>query len=388
MKFHILLALALLIGFASGAEPKISTDQIAIDQYVTPEMYGAVGDGTANDTAAVQAALDASLNMIYGKPGSTYLIDGVHLNSYDVFDLRGSVLKLNTTSSIAVWVGENASQRDCGVKNGKIEVTAASQTAIKINNSAFETQWSDLMLYGPAIPYANSIGIDLSTTWINTFSNVKVCLFDTGVKIGSAANDNNFVACSSRSSTTSSDCLVNATGGTNNKFLGGDLETSNTLVKNSGSKNLYFSGVYFEASNSGYMANLTAEDTAFVGCYINDVIIEVRSNANVSVIGSSIDGTATNSGWPLVMPTDDSTCRITLIGNVLDESAGCVYRPLQCAPNGGAWTSKTNKDIVVVEGGYQPWYDVDTTTMKTSHYLATDVFIQGDVSYLTGTDRT
>ena len=60
------------IGFAQAPSPsgRIPAGAISI------KAFGAVGDGTANDTAAVQAALDAGARDVYCDPG-TFLIDGV-----------------------------------------------------------------------------------------------------------------------------------------------------------------------------------------------------------------------------------------------------------------------------------------------------------------------
>lgn len=43
-------------------------------EYVTPEMFGAVGDGVADDTDAIQAAFDSGTDVVWFSPGKTYLV--------------------------------------------------------------------------------------------------------------------------------------------------------------------------------------------------------------------------------------------------------------------------------------------------------------------------
>ncbi len=53
---------------------EIIENDAKIHYYVTPEMFGAAGDGLTNDTAAVQAAIDTGLTVVLK---NTYLIDTV-----------------------------------------------------------------------------------------------------------------------------------------------------------------------------------------------------------------------------------------------------------------------------------------------------------------------
>lgn len=54
--------------------PQLSEAIVDLSVHVTPQMYGAKGDGVADDTAAIQAALDAS-SYVY-IPNGTYMING------------------------------------------------------------------------------------------------------------------------------------------------------------------------------------------------------------------------------------------------------------------------------------------------------------------------
>lgn len=62
--------------------------------YVTPEMFGAIGDGVTDDTEAIQNALNASHVVIFGE--KTYLIDGNHA-TWDDLSTGGIQPNSNTT---------------------------------------------------------------------------------------------------------------------------------------------------------------------------------------------------------------------------------------------------------------------------------------------------
>ena len=65
----------------SLTEAKLSNDlkMKTVNNWVTPQMYGAVADGTTDDTVAIQAALDSGYNVLF--PYGTYATTGVSITS-------------------------------------------------------------------------------------------------------------------------------------------------------------------------------------------------------------------------------------------------------------------------------------------------------------------
>lgn len=60
---------------------EVESDIEFMKTYVTPQMFGAKGDGVQDDTPYIQAAMDASLNVYI--PGGTYLVDGKYTGFTD-----------------------------------------------------------------------------------------------------------------------------------------------------------------------------------------------------------------------------------------------------------------------------------------------------------------
>lgn len=61
-----------------------------VDTFITPEMYGAVGDGATDDSAAIQAAIDASNNVLLS--GRYSITNPVMIHSKKTVVITGTVL--------------------------------------------------------------------------------------------------------------------------------------------------------------------------------------------------------------------------------------------------------------------------------------------------------
>jgi hypothetical protein len=97
--------------------------------------YGAVGNGSADDTAAIQAAIDAAGAGTTICPKATYKIaSGLTIGTDGaILDLGGSTLDF-TGTGIAIDVGTAATRQRVTIRNGLIQV-AASQTGIRLFRS-------------------------------------------------------------------------------------------------------------------------------------------------------------------------------------------------------------------------------------------------------------
>lgn len=109
----------------------------------TPEQFGAVGDGTTNDTTAIANWLTAANGKnAQATPGKTYLTDPVAISQTNanvpaVLDFRGATLKGRATSTSPTITVENphAIASNFVLKNLKINANSLHAVGLKVHGS-------------------------------------------------------------------------------------------------------------------------------------------------------------------------------------------------------------------------------------------------------------
>jgi len=219
-----------LVGFIqAGTGATATTVQAKLRQTVSVKDFGAVGDGVANDTTAVVAALAAS-NAVYF-PAGTYLVNGdINIKNKSLYGVPSnstgntsvSIIKLsgaNTNTSLFIN-GENISTpwgtgggcllKDLTLQGNWDGATSNTQTAIS-DIGALLKWWSGAYVKIQDCYFVSSFGFGIFSYQLgySNFQNsfVSLCA-KNGVHL-EAPDGNNAIT-----STTINDCSINSCRGT------------------------------------------------------------------------------------------------------------------------------------------------------------------------------
>jgi hypothetical protein len=259
---------------------------------VSVKDFGAIGDGSADDTAAINAALAAN-NAVYF-PAGTYLVSGnINIKDKALYGVptntttsnKVSVIKLsgaNTNASLFVnggsistaWgAGGGCLLRDLTLQGNWDGSTANSETNIS-NIGALFKWWSGVYVKIQNCYFVNSFGFGIFSYQLG-YSSVNTSFVSTNAKNGihlEAPNGSNAIT-----STTINDCSINSCRGT--APTGGN-------------------GIYLK---NGFYCDVN-------GCVIEDVLVGVYidgdDNRSPTIFETHLE-TTTNGGVRYVGSGDD-----------------------------------------------------------------------------------
>ncbi len=125
-------------------------------------VYGAVGNGVADDTAALQAAFDSG-NDLVSDAGKTYLVSGqmkIDTNSEQVIDFNGSTIIRNSTIGYVLWIDKSPySNSLTTITDLTVDGNGQAGSLVYIES---RVHFSDMLIHdtvAPASPGGLTVGI-------------------------------------------------------------------------------------------------------------------------------------------------------------------------------------------------------------------------------------
>ncbi len=203
--------------------------------FVTPEHYGAVGDGVTNDATAIQSAVNSGKPVWFGQ--KNYRITSginVPINSKLIGSGKGSIISITTGITILTLNGNTL------VDNLTFDGTdAASQIGIRVSDAVAATSTKISNIISNCIFIDLNYGLNASNVYGVSYEGayyVESCYFTSnniGVYLEASAEYNNFVNCVSYANTTGVRFDAN-----NNQWNGGHVTANTTgfFMSNTSSK--------------------------------------------------------------------------------------------------------------------------------------------------------
>jgi len=301
------LALKLSTALAQGSFIVGNSSNVATAYrlgYVTPEMYGAVRDGSTDDATAITNAFGSGLPVYFG-PGNYRIASGIAVPAGATAYGFGEATIISTTQTTINMFTLNGRASLTGIKflgsdqSGQIGIVVSDviSTSTEVGNVLENCRFVDLRygIQGATVYSANFEGAIQAT-------NCQFISNSIGVWLQAGAEYNKFTNCSSVGNTTG----VRWDAG-NNIWTGGQITNNTTGVQfNTGSNagKFIFNGTHINHNTTAVLSNgititgefigcnfisaskldITTSYIRFIGCYFNDTSQQAWSFTNSTSI--------------------------------------------------------------------------------------------------------
>jgi hypothetical protein len=295
---------AALVTYNEGGTGAITyTVQAKLRQYISVKDFGAVGNGSTNDTAALQAAISAtpSGGILYFPPGDyitsaalqisqPITLQGSDKNASVILCLANDGIQINKNNSVNIFNLELAQAvRYTTTPNSYTGILISGDNGTRPSNHCYRDVYIDGFLYGV---YADYI-------WSSVFDNVRTAYGVTGLRARYLCVNNVVTNSSFTGNTTGYGIFIDGLGAGTEGWM-----ISNTLTYR------HRSGIYGKGATHVYISNcildysyesgiLISDDTLgnFGGNWSisNNYIAIANTGAFSSIAGVHIANTVSNS---------------------------------------------------------------------------------------------
>ena len=271
----------------TGTGATTRTVDAKLKDTVSVKDFGAVGDGVADDTAAIQAALNASSN-IYLPSGTYKTTAPLLLNSNNIITGAGisSVIKNTTNLPVIKSITPTGSRiYFVGGSNFKIEGNTAGvvvgSIGLDMQNITYAT-WSNVWVNYIATGVRHGNGY---SSYYNTYYSCIITSCTNGIVNSQLGNENRFIAIriDATTGTSDTDCSCNS-------YIACAIEqfTTGHLITGAAALAIRYIGSRLESTVSlavGISINSSAEQTSIVSPYFTSTATPIVDN---SITGTSI----------------------------------------------------------------------------------------------------
>jgi hypothetical protein len=324
-----------------------------LSESVSVKDFGAKGDGTTNDTVAIQNALNASLNILF--PAGTYLVSALTAQGGQKISAYGAILRASTTTGKVLTCPTNSGglQTTEFTEISGLQIQGYSSTITAGSAGIYTTGNNNFILRDVKVQNFD-VGFNLQATQFGSFYSIKAYNCNVGAYLKSdptsgGANSNSFydyisLACVKYGAlivgqlpfVTSANYFRNYTGNGNacalglfnsQAYLDGGAPESNTGASVTFDGYTSSGGTFYTNNSSLILENVSDQDAT------SSTVVFSENYSNVSLVNSGGYGIPGNKYF-----TCDKTSNINPIGNTtiagsLDNIYGTVSS--QGASNGG-----------------------------------------------------
>lgn len=134
---------------------------VSLDGTVTPEQFGAYGDGSKDDIKAIQRCIDSKYKVIFNKSKTYRITKAITLKSRLQVDLNNCIIKPSSCSAFTIPTDGIDRAWDVSIRNGRIDMSKAKLLdVISINKRMKNFTIENITIYNGAGTCVNIKGVE------------------------------------------------------------------------------------------------------------------------------------------------------------------------------------------------------------------------------------